>query len=81
MAATTERRLATLRDEVTGEDRKLVGQRERATAEEARLQGLRASIAQAQQGKNADAKANFAQVSGERVPVAAMWQAYVDSNA
>jgi len=41
----------------------------------------RLGIAQAHQGKNADAKSNFAQVSGARAPVAQMWQAYVESKA
>lgn len=41
----------------------------------------RLGIAQAQQGKNADAKTTFAQVSGVRAPVARMWEAYVSSKA
>ncbi len=41
----------------------------------------RLGIAQAQQGKKAEAKATFAQVSGARAPVARMWSAYVESRA
>lgn len=41
----------------------------------------RLGIAQAQQGKNAEAKSAFAQVSGARAPIAQMWQAYVTSKA
>ena len=41
----------------------------------------RLGIAQAQQGKKAEAKATFAQVGGARAPVAQMWTAYVDSRA
>jgi len=41
----------------------------------------RLGIAQAQQGKKAEAKATFAQVGGARVPVARMWTAYVESRA
>jgi tetratricopeptide (TPR) repeat protein len=41
----------------------------------------RLGIAQAQQGKKAEAKATFAQVGGSRVPVARMWTAFVDSRA
>ena len=41
----------------------------------------RLGIAQAQQGKNADARATFAQVAGARAPVARMWQAYVTAKA
>lgn len=41
----------------------------------------RLGIAQAQQGKKAEAKATFAQVSGARVPVARMWSAFVESRA
>jgi tetratricopeptide (TPR) repeat protein len=41
----------------------------------------RLGIAQAQQGKKAEAKATFAQVSGVRATVARMWQAYLDAKA
>ena len=41
----------------------------------------RLGIAQVHQGKLADAKAAFAQVSGERAGVARMWTAYIDSRA
>lgn len=41
----------------------------------------RLGIAQAQQGKNAEAQATFEQVAGARVPVAQMWTAYVASRA
>lgn len=41
----------------------------------------RLGIAQAQQGKNAEARATFEQVGGARVPVARMWTAYVASRA
>jgi tetratricopeptide (TPR) repeat protein len=41
----------------------------------------RLGIAQAQQGKKAEAKATFAQVGGARAPVARMWTAYVESRA
>lgn len=41
----------------------------------------RLGIAQAQQGKNADARATFEQVSGPRAPVAQLWTAYVSSKA
>lgn len=41
----------------------------------------RLGIAQAQQGKKAEAKATFAQVSGARAPVARMWSAFVESRA
>ena len=41
----------------------------------------RLGIVQAQQGKNAEARATFEQVSGARVPVARMWTAYVESRA
>lgn len=41
----------------------------------------RIGIAQAQQGKYAEAKATFTQVSGARAPVARMWNAYVSSRA
>ena len=37
----------------------------------------RLAIAQADQGKYAEADANFAKVSGQRAPVAALWRAYV----
>lgn len=39
----------------------------------------RLGIAQAHQNKNAEAKATFAQVGGERAAVARLWSAYVDS--
>lgn len=41
----------------------------------------RLGIAQAQQGKNAEASATFGQVSGARAAVARMWTAYVESRA
>jgi hypothetical protein len=41
----------------------------------------RLGIAQAQQGKYAEAKATFAQVSGTRASIAQLWTAYVDSKA
>lgn len=41
----------------------------------------RLGIAQAQQGKHADARATFEQVSGARAPVAQLWTAYVESQA
>jgi len=41
----------------------------------------RLGIAQAQQGKNTEARATFEQVGGARVPVARMWTAYVASRA
>ncbi len=41
----------------------------------------RLGIAQAQQGKKAEARATFGQVGGARVPVARMWTAYVESRA
>jgi tetratricopeptide (TPR) repeat protein len=41
----------------------------------------RLGIAQAQQGKNGEARATFEQVGGARVPVARMWTAYVASRA
>ena len=41
----------------------------------------RLGIAQTQQGKYAEAKATFGQVSGARVPIAQLWTAYVDSKA
>jgi len=41
----------------------------------------RLGIAQAEQGKLAEAKAAFGQVSGARAAVARMWTAYVDSKA
>jgi tetratricopeptide (TPR) repeat protein len=41
----------------------------------------RLGIAQAQQGKKAEAKATFGQVGGARVPVARMWTAFVESRA
>ncbi len=39
----------------------------------------RLGIVQADQGKYAEARANFAKVSGSRKPIAAMWLAYIDS--
>jgi hypothetical protein len=41
----------------------------------------RLGIAQARQGKNAEAKATFAQVTGTRASIAQLWSAYVDSKA
>ncbi|WP_126665563.1 hypothetical protein [Croceibacterium ferulae] len=41
----------------------------------------RMGIAQAMQGKAADAKATLEQVSGARAPVARMWMAYADTKA
>ncbi len=41
----------------------------------------RLGIAQTQQGKYAEAKATFAQVSGARASIAQLWTAYVDSKA
>lgn len=41
----------------------------------------RLGIAQARQGKNAEAKATFAQVTGARASIAQLWSAYVDSKA
>jgi hypothetical protein len=42
----------------------------------------RLGIAQAQQGKSAEAKATFAQItSGPRAPLARMWEAYVQTKA
>jgi tetratricopeptide (TPR) repeat protein len=41
----------------------------------------RLGIAQARQGKNAEAKATFAQVSGARAGIAQLWSAYIDSKA
>jgi tetratricopeptide (TPR) repeat protein len=41
----------------------------------------RLGIAQAQQGKKAEARATFEQVGGARVPVARMWTAFVESRA
>jgi tetratricopeptide (TPR) repeat protein len=41
----------------------------------------RLGIAQVQQGKNAEAKATFEQVSGPRTSVARMWGAYADTRA
>jgi hypothetical protein len=41
----------------------------------------RLGIAQTHQGKYAEAKATFSQVSGARVPIAQLWTAYVDSKA
>jgi tetratricopeptide (TPR) repeat protein len=41
----------------------------------------RLGIAQAQQGKKAEAKATLTQVSGARTPVARMWTAFVESRA
>lgn len=42
---------------------------------------LRLGMAQALQGKYADAQANFAKVSGTRAPVAKMWAAYAKGKA
>ena len=36
-------------------------------------------IVQAMQGKKAEAQASFAQVEGDRAPVAQLWAAYVAS--
>lgn len=41
----------------------------------------RLGIAQAEQGKFADAKATFAQVEGARKPIAMLWSAYADQKA
>ena len=41
----------------------------------------RLGIAQVRQGKNAEAKATFAQVSGQRAAVARMWTLYADTRA
>lgn len=41
----------------------------------------RLGIAQADQGKYADAQATFAQITGARVPIAKLWIAYVKSKA
>ncbi|WP_152608542.1 hypothetical protein [Croceibacterium mercuriale] len=41
----------------------------------------RLGIAQAMQGKGAEAKATLEQVAGARAPVARMWMAYVDTKA
>ncbi|MBC7158750.1 MAG: hypothetical protein H5U21_01715, partial [Porphyrobacter sp.] len=41
----------------------------------------RLGIAQAKQGKMAEAKASFEQVSGVRAPVARMWALYADTKA
>lgn len=41
----------------------------------------RLGIAQVQQGKLDAAKATFDQVSGDRAPIARLWQAYIDSKA
>ena len=41
----------------------------------------RIGIAQVRQGKLAEAKATFGQVSGARAPVARMWTAYIESRA
>src|SRR5688572_25344819 len=41
----------------------------------------RLGIAQAQQGKKAEASATLKQVGGARAPVAQMWSAYVESRA
>ncbi|KPL67576.1 hypothetical protein SZ64_05305 [Erythrobacter sp. SG61-1L] len=40
---------------------------------------MRLAIAQADQGKFADARANFAKVSGNRAPIATLWLAWLDS--
>ncbi|MBO9604062.1 MAG: hypothetical protein J7496_16295 [Novosphingobium sp.] len=42
---------------------------------------MRLAIAQADEGKYADARANFAKVQGPRAPLAALWLAYIDSKA
>jgi tetratricopeptide (TPR) repeat protein len=42
---------------------------------------MRIGIAQADQGKYADAKASFAQVTGKTAPVAKLWTAYVDGKS
>ena len=41
----------------------------------------RLGIAQVQQGKNAEAKATFAQVAGSRAAIARMWTAYIQTRA
>jgi hypothetical protein len=41
----------------------------------------RLGIAQAEQGKFAEAKATFAQVEGARQPIAMLWSAYADQKA
>lgn len=41
----------------------------------------RLGIAQVQQGKNAEAKATFAQVAGQRAAIARMWSVYANSRA
>ena len=41
----------------------------------------RLGIAQAQQGKKAEARASFEQVGGTRTPVARMWTAFAESRA
>lgn len=41
----------------------------------------RLGIAQVDQGKLAEARANFAKVSGARAPIAAMWLAYLDTKS
>ena len=41
----------------------------------------RIGIAQVHQSKMAEAKSSFAQISGDRKPVAKMWTAYIESRA
>jgi len=42
---------------------------------------MRLAIAQADQGKFADARANFAKVTGSRAPIATLWLAWLDTKA
>ena len=42
---------------------------------------IRLGIAQVQQGKLAEARASFEQVSGVRAPLAQLWSAYAESRA
>ncbi|WEK46982.1 MAG: hypothetical protein P0Y56_01470 [Candidatus Andeanibacterium colombiense] len=42
---------------------------------------MRMAIAQADQGKYADAKASLAKITGARAPLAGLWIAYIDSKA
>ncbi len=42
---------------------------------------MRLAIAQADQGKFADARANLAKVAGNRAPIATLWLAWIDSKA
>ncbi|MCB5424536.1 hypothetical protein H0274_04640 [Altererythrobacter sp. CC-YST694] len=42
---------------------------------------MRLAIAQADQGKFADARANFAKVTGPRAPIATLWLAWLDTKA